>query len=209
MICTAGSCHMMIVIATSPPPGPRERMIQSAALLFRQQGIACTSFSDVIEHSGAPRGSIYHHFPGGKAQLAEETIRWAGASIGGLVDRSASAGDPVRMVRDFVALWRTQLDRSDFGAGCPVAAAAVESADELPGLVAVAGEQFARWQAAFAGCLRGAGVRRARAARLATLAIASIEGAIVLCRAAHDIAPLDRVGRELELVVRDALPAAS
>jgi AcrR family transcriptional regulator len=200
---------MMIVIATPTTPSSRQRMIHSAALLFREQGIASTSFSDVIEHSGAPRGSIYHHFPGGKAQLAEETIRWAGASIGELVDRSASAGDPVRMVRDFVSLWRTGLQRSGFGAGCPVVAAAVESADELPGLAAVAGEQFDGWQASFAGCLRGAGVPRARAARLATLAIASIEGAIVLCRAAQDIAPLDRVGRELELVVRDALPAAS
>ena len=196
---------MMSVIVKPPTPTSRERMIRSAALLFREQGIASTSFSDVIEHSGAPRGSIYHHFPGGKAQLAEETIRWAGGSIGGLIDASAAGGDPVRMVRDFVALWRTGLERSGFQAGCPMVAAAVESAGELPGLALVAD----RWQASFAGCLRGGGVPRARAARLATLAIASIEGAIVLCRATRDIAPLDRVGRELELAVRDALPAAS
>jgi len=200
---------MMSVIVKPPTPTSRERMIRSAALLFREQGIGSTSFSDVIERSGAPRGSIYHHFPGGKAQLADETIRWAGGSIGDLIDASAAAGDPVRMVRDFVALWRAGLERSEYQAGCPMVAAAVESDGELPGLAAVAGEQFDRWQASFSGCLRSAGVPRARAARLATLAIASIEGAIVLCRAARDIAPLDRVGRELELAVRDALPAAS
>lgn len=56
-------------------------MVQSAALLFRERGVLGTSFNDVIEHSGAPRGSIYHHFKGGKTQLAEEATRWAGEFI--------------------------------------------------------------------------------------------------------------------------------
>src|SRR5207245_307823 len=55
----------------------RQKMIESAALLFRERGIHGTSFADVLAHSGAPRGSVYHHFSGGKTQLAEETIRWA------------------------------------------------------------------------------------------------------------------------------------
>lgn len=200
---------MMYVIVKAATLSSRERMIRSAAQLFCEQGIAGTSFNDVIEHSGAPRGSIYHHFPAGKAQLAEETIRWAGASIGALVDASADQGDPVRMLREFLALWRAGLERSNFGAGCPVVAAAIAGESEIPGLAAVAGEQFERWEASFARALRDAGVPRARAARLATLAIASIEGAIVLCRASGDIGPLDRVGRELELATAEALPQAA
>ena len=183
-------------------------MIRSAATLYREQGLVGTSFSDVIEHSGAPRGSIYHHFPGGKAQLAEEAVRWAGESIGALIDRSAERGDPVAMLREFLGIWRAVLDSSGHTAGCPVLVAAVEVSPEIPGLAAVAGEQFARWEASFAGALRQAGVARARAGRLATLVVAGIEGAIVMCRAAGDNAPLDRVGRELERAVRDALPAS-
>ena len=62
-------------------PGPRERMIVSTALLMRERGARATSLDDVLEHSGAPRGSIYHHFPGGKVQLGVEAVRYAGEFV--------------------------------------------------------------------------------------------------------------------------------
>ena len=79
---------MMRVIGEAATPTSRERMIRSAAQLFCEQGISGTSFNDVIEHSGAPRGSIYHHFPAAKAQRAEGTTRWAGDPLGARVTRS-------------------------------------------------------------------------------------------------------------------------
>jgi AcrR family transcriptional regulator len=194
---------MMIVIANDS----RQRMVTSAALLFREQGYSGTGFRDVVEHSGAPRGSIYHHFPGGKAELAEETVRWAGDVIARRLDRATRDADPVAALRTFVAAWREVLETSDFRAGCPVVAVAVE-ADAGDGAVMAAGDAFAEWERLIAGTLCDAGVARAEAARLATLVVAAIEGAIVLCRARGTIRPLTTVGRELETTMKAAIPAA-
>jgi AcrR family transcriptional regulator len=191
---------MMIVIAKDS----RQRMVTSAALLFRERGYSGTGFRDVIEHSGAPRGSIYHHFPGGKSQLAEETMRWAGSVIARQLDRATRAGDPIGALRTFVAGWREVLEGSDFRAGCPVVAVAVE-ADAGDEALAAAGGAFAEWERLIAKMLRDAGVSRADSARLATLTVAATEGAIVLCRARSDIRPLTTVARELETAIESAL----
>ena len=146
---------MMIVIATES----RQRMVRSAALLFREQGYSGTGFRDVIEHSGAPRGSIYHHFPGGKAELASATVEWAGGVIERQIVRAARDGDPIAVLRGFVAGWREVLVSSEFRAGCPIVAVAVESQAGREA-VAAAGDAFRRWQDLIAGALRDAGVSR-------------------------------------------------
>src|SRR5215213_10478264 len=105
-------------MATSSHNDPRARMIESAAVLFRERGVDATSFSDVIEHSGAPRGSIYHHFPGGKAELAAATAEWAGGVVERQIARAGRDGDPIAVLRGFVAGWREVLESSDFRAGC-------------------------------------------------------------------------------------------
>src|SRR2546430_4337245 len=93
---------------TDMPGHPRERMIRSALYLMGEQGIEATSFSQVIEHSGAPRGSIYHHFPGGKAQLVEEATRYAGDAVVELVNATvAKHDDPVAAVDAISDFWRT------------------------------------------------------------------------------------------------------
>ena len=106
----------------------RERMIRSTALLVRERGIEATSFSDVIEASGAPRGSIYHHFPGGKSQLIAEATEWSGVAIASGLERALAAGDPVAAMHAFIDVWRGVLTETIYDAGCPVVAAWVESA---------------------------------------------------------------------------------
>jgi AcrR family transcriptional regulator len=178
----------------------RERMIQSAAMLFRRQGVEGTSFSDVLEHSGAPRGSIYHHFPGGKAQLAQEAVGLVSDAATGTLER---APDPIEALHACLDDWRRRLQDSDFQAGSTLAAAATTPAD-VTGTREAAAAAYARWTETFANVLRENGVRRKKAARLATLASAAIEGALVLCRARRDTAPLDDVGRELEVAIAGA-----
>src|SRR3954453_21100351 len=99
---------------------PRQRMIQSAALLMREVGVENTSFSQVVAHSGAPRGSIYHYFPGGKAQLVEEAVRCAGEFISQAFRHPLDTGDPLELLHTSEAFWRGVLEGSDFAAGCPV-----------------------------------------------------------------------------------------
>lgn len=181
----------------------RRDMIRSASVLFREHGYSGTGFRDVIEHSGAPRGSIYHHFPGGKAQLAAETIGAVGERIGTGLD-SLAQSDPVIVVRALVDQYRQTLLETDFRAGCPILAVAAESHREAPELAEAASRAFARWEAPLARSLRAAGVGRGRAPRMAAMIIAGVEGAIVLSRAERSTQPLDDVGRELEAAVKAA-----
>jgi AcrR family transcriptional regulator len=191
---------MMIVITSDS----RNRMIQSAALLFREHGYSGTGFRDVIDHSGAPRGSIYHHFPGGKEQLAAETVAWAAAVIERRIERAARSGDPIVALGIFVDAWREVLEDSNFRAGCPIVAVAAE-ADTGSAATVAAAAAFARWQDLIARTLLHAGVGRTDARRLATLVVAGIEGAILLCRARRDIRPLRDVHRALEATLRTAI----
>jgi AcrR family transcriptional regulator len=179
-------------------------MIRSAAVLFRERGVHGTSLSDVVAHSTAPRGSIYHWFPGGKAQLAEEATRYAGEFIAGGIAAALEDDDPVAAVRGFAALWREILRDSDFSAGCPVMSATLEG-DRTPGAREAAGAAFERWQDLLVGAFRGRGVAPARARSLAALVVAAVEGAIVLSRAQRSGRPLERVADELELVVAEAV----
>lgn len=185
----------------------RERMVRSAALLLREHGYAGTGFRDVIAHSEAPWGSIYHHFPGGKAQLAEEAVRYAGDLVAQLIEHSPP-DDPVAALRGFIALWREGLERSGFRAGCPVVAVATEAPADQPALSQAAAHAFAQWEQALATTLRRAGIPAARSRRLATITVAGIEGAIVLARTRRSTQPLDDVAKELELALRAAIADA-
>lgn len=186
----------------------RDRMVLSAAVLFRERGVDATSLADVIEHANAPRGSIYHHFPGGKTQLVEEATRRAGGLIGSLISASAGDREPTEILESIVDLFRQQMLDSDFTAGCPVAAAALEGG-EFPGAKAVAGEAFTSWEATIAAALWQRGVHSPRAQSIATTAIAAIEGALLLARAQRSTQPLDRVGAELATVLGFALEGAA
>ncbi len=184
-------------------------MVRSAAYLFRERGYSGTGFRDVIAHSGAPRGSIYHHFPGGKVQLAVEAMRYAGDFVAAGTESAIKEGDAVAAVHAFIGWWRRVLVKSDFQAGCPIAAVTVESHEEAPQLAQAAAHAFRRWQDALGTGLMAGGCSPDRAASLSTLIVSSVEGATILCRAARDTTALDRVAVELETVVENALKAGA
>jgi AcrR family transcriptional regulator len=182
----------------------RQKMIRSAAVLFRERGVQGTSFADVLDHSGAPRGSIYHHFRGGKTQLAEEATRWAGEFIAGRTAAALAARDPAGAIDVLRDQWTRILQDSDFRAGCTVVAATLEGERE-PTVRDVAGEAFAGWRRLLADAFAGHGIGEPRARSLATLVVASIEGAIVLARAQRSTEPLEQVAAELRAVVEHAM----
>jgi AcrR family transcriptional regulator len=179
-------------------------MIRSAALLMRERGGEGTSFSEVLAHSGAPRGSIYHHFPNGKAQLLEEATRFAGDYITGGLVQALQADDPLVVVDGITAMFRPILRDSDYAAGCPVVAGTLEGS-RIPGARDAAGEAFRRWEEALTGALIRRNVPEERARSLSTLVFASTEGAIIMSRAQRTLDPLERVAEELKAMLRDAL----
>lgn len=110
----------------------RERMVNSTVALLREYGASATSIDRVLAHSGAPRGSVYHHFPGGRTQLVEEAVALAGDFMAGVIEAAMQADDPVAAIDKFFTVWRDQLVKSRFRAGCPIVAVAVETNDEAP-----------------------------------------------------------------------------
>jgi len=171
-------------------------MIASTALLVRERGARATSIDDVLAHSGAPRGSVYHHFPGGRDQLLREATEFAGRVIARRIERGAQQ-DPLIAFDAFLDGYRAELVASDFRSGCPIVAVAIESREDDPGLREAAAGAFDRWTALLAANFSGAGVTPQRAQELALMTVAAVEGALVLCRARRDTAPLDSVQRQL------------
>jgi TetR/AcrR family transcriptional regulator, lmrAB and yxaGH operons repressor len=176
------------------PTDARDQMVRSAVVLLARHGYQATSFSAVVEHSRAPRGSIYHHFPDGKDELIAAAIDLAGGNAIGLLD-GLEGRSPVDIVDGFLAMWRAVLERSDLGAGCSVLAVAV-SADS-PELIERAGSVFRAWAARLAELLTAGGMEPAAARSFATLLIAASEGAVVLARAERDLAPFEAVAARL------------
>src|SRR5437870_12968285 len=114
----------------------RASMVRSAASLIRSRGVNATSFSDVLADSEAPRGSIYHHFPDGKRQLAEDAIGWTSDQVLGHL-RSCRARTPADLLACFIDLWRQSVLASRGSTGCAVAGVAIDIcafADDLIGI---------------------------------------------------------------------------
>ncbi|MFB9258906.1 TetR/AcrR family transcriptional regulator [Dietzia aerolata] len=174
----------------------REKMVRTAAVLLREHGVAGTTIDRVLAVSGAPRGSVYHHFPGGRAQLLSEAVEFATDSIIELAG-AAGEGDPAVALDAFVALWREQLVASDYRAGCPVLAVVVDSDPALPELTEQAGEAFGRWQSVLARMLGERGMAATSADRLALQSLCILEGAVAVSRARRGISPLDEAAQAI------------
>jgi TetR/AcrR family transcriptional regulator, lmrAB and yxaGH operons repressor len=179
--------------------GVRERMVASAVNLLARRGLQATSFSEVLEHSGAPRGSVYHHFPGGKDQMISSAIDAAGAVAIELLDRKAGA--PAEEIASwFLHIWREVLIRGKFEAGCAVLAVAV--AADSSELLDQTARVFRTWRRRLAELLEQGGLRAEDARRFAALLVASSEGAVVLARAEQTLEPFDLVAEQLVDQVR-------
>src|SRR5260221_2590591 len=127
----------------------RSRMIHAASELFRQRGYHATTFSDVVRESGAPRGSTYFHFPGGKQELAREAIARAGDEVEELVDEAARhADDPGSLVRALAQILAGRFESSGYQSGCAIATMVLEIAPGDEDFSADFDRVFARWRAA-------------------------------------------------------------
>lgn len=197
----------------------RDRMIAGAADLLRRKGMTATSMREVVRYSNTPRGSIAHHFPGGKRQLLEAAVEHAGLEVSEPLAQLLSKHGPVKGMEKFIGLWRATLEDTAFQAGCAVLAVAVEqyasdqrseSESELEEQIQLqlldqANGIFVQWQEIISHSLQEAGATPARSSSLALLSISAIEGSVALCRAARSAQPLDRIWRELKHSFEQAL----
>ena len=183
----------------------RQRMIDHAVVLLAQKGLQGASFNEVLQASGAPRGSLYHHFPGGKEELVL-------AAMDAAAERAEAFLAPVRgqpadkAAEAFMALWRAVLTRSGYEAGCAVLAVTVTS--DSPELRERAGRIFRTWRALIASILSEGGVLPERADGLAAMLISVCEGAVTLSRAEGSLAPFELAAAEQLRAVRAAMTRA-
>ncbi|THV41675.1 TetR/AcrR family transcriptional regulator [Glycomyces buryatensis] len=183
----------------------RERIVSGTADLISRRGLNAASIRALAKHANAPLGSTYHYFPDGKRQVATEAVEYAGARVAHLLGERLEAG-PVEGLRAFLELWRDIVVKSDFRAGCSVLAVSVEepTGDDVPPELAAAAAAFEEWERLLTESLREHGADPEAAAELATLIVASVEGAVAMCRAKRSAEPLDRVARRLEALTAAA-----
>ncbi len=179
----------------------RNKMIISAVDVLRERGAAGVTIDEVLARSGAPRGSVYYHFPEGRNQILTEALRYAGDTITATIDATVDRGAKA-MLRDFVEYWQHLLADSDFNAGCPVVAVALGPANDEPQLTAEAGAILGRWRTALSRAFVADGFDESDAASLAVMAIAALEGAVVLCRSTRNSEPLRDVHKQLEFLIK-------
>jgi TetR/AcrR family transcriptional repressor of lmrAB and yxaGH operons len=182
----------------------KARMIKSQALLQRERGIAGTALPDVLEHSGAPRGSIYHHFPGGKAELTQAATQFASDWITRKLEQALTDGDVLAAHETFVDAWLAILRESQFGAGCAVAAGALAGPTDA-GARQAAKTGFEKWETLLRDAYESHGIAPVRAENLAVTSIASIEGALILSRAEGSTRPLEHVAAHLQHLLSEEL----
>jgi TetR/AcrR family transcriptional repressor of lmrAB and yxaGH operons len=184
----------------------REHMIETTSGLVHRLGFHGTSLNEVLTESGAPRGSLYYHFPGGKEQLVLEATRQGVANVTQVLKEAlADSPDPADGVRAFVEAAAHVLSDSGYVFGCPVAPIILDS-PESSALAEVCQEALEEWQQVLVEGLGLAGIERGRAESLATMIVCGLEGGLILARARRDTAPLDAVADEFASMVRSARP---
>jgi len=183
----------------------RERLVLASAGLLQRQGLAATGIKQILAQAGAPFSSLYHHFPGGKDELAAEAIRISGAGfqhlVEGVWDAAPDVTAAVRAVFDGAA---QTLQATGYADACPIATVALEAASTNEQLRLATADVFEAWTHAAASRLTDAGSTPADARSTAQVVIALLEGAFILCRATKSIEPMHAAGQAAIAAVRDA-----
>ncbi|MET9701274.1 TetR/AcrR family transcriptional regulator [Streptomyces sp. NPDC006529] len=190
-------------------PNTRARVQRAAAVLFRRHGYSATGLKRIAAEADAPFGSIYHFFPGGKQELAEDMIRVSGTEYGRMVLALLdSVPDPVEsLVRAFDAA-ADDLAAADYADACPIGTVALEVASSNEVLRTATAEVFEEWVAAAAQWFGRRVTEPSTARSLAYSMIMMLEGAFMLSRAARDPEPLRVAGRSMAALLRTVLDAA-
>jgi TetR/AcrR family transcriptional repressor of lmrAB and yxaGH operons len=176
--------------------------VASTIQLLRRQGAHGTGLQEVLAHSGAPRGSLYFHFPGGKEELVREAIqeaaevvdRWLKQSL----DREASAAAAVEA---FIQRYGEHMAKSGFAEGCPIAGVALDVSAEGDGLRTACDWALTGWVTMVAERLRGDGWDPEAAESLALTSLAALEGGLILSRARRSSDPLQAVAAQMRALL--------
>ncbi|MFT4101473.1 MAG: TetR family transcriptional regulator [Burkholderiaceae bacterium] len=187
-------------------PKHRQAIIEAAVRLFRRQGYAASGLNQIVEASGAPKGSMYHYFPEGKTAIAAEAVRHAARrverTLAELAAQGGSAGDLLRRYASLLAGWMAE---SDFRDGCPIATTLLETAPQVEPIREAGEQAFDAWARVLAERLAAQGLPPDRARRLSRTAIAALEGALLMSRVQASGQPLIDMAEEIAIAFDAAI----
>lgn len=187
----------------------RERMIATTARLIQHRGYHGTSLNDILAESGAPRGSLYFHFPGGKDELVIEATRASTVEATfHLRQALADAKTPAKGIRAFFEVTAGLLSESGYTFGCPVAPVILDDPDSAAELKRICRDALDEWTGLYREAFVRAGLSRKRANALALVVESAHEGLMLIARARRDASPLVEAARELEALIETSMPAA-
>ncbi|MCW2673239.1 MAG: hypothetical protein JWP14_1828 [Frankiales bacterium] len=172
----------------------RQRMVETAVRLFRSQGYAATSWRGLVAESGTPWGSVHHHFPGGKPELAVAALG-AGedVALGAIRLGFEKYANPGEAIAWWFGKAQRLLERSDYEQACPIGMLALDSGD--PVVAEASRATLQRWRAALSERLADAGYDDADV--LALTALTTLQGALVLAKGLRSSEPLELAAAEI------------
>jgi len=177
-------------------PGNRERMLEAAISLMRRTGLSGAGINEVVRESQAPKGSIYHYFPGGKQQLAAEAIELYASRVRDFLEETLSGPTtPAGKVRVLFAAYSRRIEHARFHASCAAGAVSLDLDADLEPLRQNVNAAFSVWVDTIAAQFRSHNARAADS--FASLLLSTIEGAYIRSRAARSIEPFAEAGRWL------------
>jgi TetR/AcrR family transcriptional repressor of lmrAB and yxaGH operons len=179
------------------------KTLAAAAKLFRQQGYHGTALHDILAASGSPRGSLYFHFPKGKEQIGEAALALAGEAVRQGIAKAAEASESaeiflVRIVRGMAS----ELERSDYREGCPIATTALEISAQSEVLGAATRNAFQKWELEIKRGLERFGMTSNDGGMVATLVLSQLEGALLLARTYRSLEPIRRAEQAVKLLAQ-------
>ena len=190
------------MINTTKGDATRQRLVESMLQLIQAQGYHGAGLNAVLEHSGAPKGSLYFHFPGGKSELGRAAVALTAEQFRLSIMKAISLTDSVDGLVDAVlGQLSAELTGSSFRAACPVAAVTLDAGSGDEQLRVTCRDAYASWIATLQAYLMSFADEAQDTRNMATSAVCLIEGALIVCRAQRSTEPLLAASQALKMLL--------
>lgn len=194
----------MVFFVMAKPTDSKAKTLSAAARLMRQQGYHGTALHDILAAAGSPRGSLYFHFPRGKEEIGEAALTLAGEAVRQSIAEAAETSESAEVFLIRIARgMASDLAKSGYKEGCPIATAALETSAQSDVLGAAARAAFQKWETEIKRGLERFGMASSEADLIATTALSQLEGALLLARTYRSLTPMHRAEQALKLLLRD------
>jgi len=185
----------------------RERIIEATITLMRRSGLSGAGINQIVKESGAPKGSIYYFFPGGKRQIVSDALAVYG-------ERGVSAWDailskvnePDRKIHALFDAISLRLEQGKFRQSCAAGAASLDLEDDLEVVRVAIAAVFTSWIQVIAKHFPIDDVHRRRS--FAGLILTVIEGAFIRARAERSLQPFREAAVWLAGIAKKEVPRA-